>query len=146
MRVSLSCGNFPLDLFWAQSDSSVILETSLRKIEMQQRQANRYKSSAPTLYRWSSSEGLSRGGEGKTLDISTCGVFVLAVSCPPVGTPIKLEVWLPKLHNASPGVRLYGEGQVIRIDRDIKRSGFAATVNFQAEGSEEVENLDGCEN
>jgi hypothetical protein len=111
---------------------------------MQQRQANRYKSSAPTLYRWSPSEGQSREGEGKALDISTCGVFVLAVSCPPVGAQIDLEVWLPKLHDASPGVRLHGQGQVIRIDRDIKRFGFAATVDFQAEGSEELETLNGC--
>jgi hypothetical protein len=112
---------------------------------MQQRQANRYKSSAPTHYRWSSSEGQSHGGQGKTLDISTCGVFVVAVSCPPVGTPIELEVWLPKLQDESPGVRLFGQGQVIRIDRDTKSSGFAATVDFQAEGFEDVEGLDGWE-
>jgi hypothetical protein len=105
---------------WAKCRSGKY-ERSVRKLGMQLRQATRYQSSSPTFYRWDSSEGQPHQGEGMTLDISTQGVFIRAIACPPVGTHIELEVWLPKLHKGSPGILLYGEGQVLRVGAALER-------------------------
>lgn len=106
---------------------------------MELRHANRYRSTSTTFYRWASPEGQPQNGEGLTLDISTRGVFVLATTCPPPGTQVEIEVWLPKLKDTSPEIRIQGKGQVLRVEHDVTRAGFAAAVRFQVEGSAEAE-------
>jgi hypothetical protein len=111
-----------------------------RAIEL--RKASRYRLSAPALFLWAPQDGPPQTGEGITRDISTSGVYVLAESSPPVGARVQLDILLPKLADASPGMHLHGEGVVLRVEPGgakgavATEGGFAAAVQFYPEASE----------
>lgn len=100
------------------------------------RKAKRYPLSAPTLFTWARHEGKVRSGQGIIRDINTLGVYVLTNTLPPVGALVQMEIMLPKLTDTGPGMRLTGEGVVLR--REPKGTneagnasgGFAASMQF----------------
>jgi len=101
------------------------------------RNANRYRLNAPAVFWWFETDGLSERGSGITQDISSSGVFVLTTTLPPLGARIELVVLLPGVGDESPGVRLNGEGFVLRLQRDPKEPvGFAASVQFYQENTD----------
>jgi hypothetical protein len=110
-------------------------------VDLYQRHANRYEVTTPVSYWWSSSRGTTHSGTGETRNISHCGVLVATGECPPIGAPIQITVHLP--HRRSPGVgmKLEGEGKVLRVenaDRAVEcepGSLFAASVQFYFEAS-----------
>jgi hypothetical protein len=103
------------------------------------RKSARYLLSCPALYRWTLADGSSQDGLGTTRDVSGDGVFVLANRCPPLGVRIDLKINLPRPSGIGIGVRLNGEGRVLRVEEDGEGEmrGFAASVSFSPYSIEE---------
>lgn len=103
------------------------------------RRSIRYRLSAPALFMWAPKDGKPRSGKGVTRDINTLGVYVQTDAMPPVGARVQMEIVLPKLKDAGPGMRLEGEGIVLRCNRgDAAKCGFAASVQFYPEATDAV--------
>lgn len=101
-----------------------------RAVEL--RRIRRYKVQAPVFFSWKDSEGGSQAAEGMTRDISTQAVFVLARNCPAAGNQLRINVLLPSL-SKKPGVRLRGEGVVLRVDYSGSEiRGFAVVTNLRS--------------
>ncbi len=62
----------------------------------------------------------------------------MATTLPPAGARLQLGILLPKLHDSGPGVRLCGEGVVLRCLGGGESAGFAASVQFYPEPPDEV--------
>jgi hypothetical protein len=134
-RLCLSCRSFSNNVI---SDSIVNGRHSLRVDEYENggveravelRRIKRYNVQAPVFFSWKDLEGGSQAAEGMTRDISTHAVFVLARNCPAAGNQLRIDVLLPSLRSKKPGVRLRGEGVVLRVDRtDLGDSGFAVVA------------------
>jgi hypothetical protein len=103
----------------------------------QLRNANRYRLCTPAFFLWVGQDGALQGGEGVTVDISTCGAFVMADTPPPVGARIQVEIVLPGLEDSSPGMLFSGEGHVLRVERKEARIGFAAALQLCLEASDQ---------
>jgi hypothetical protein len=80
------------------------------------RKAIRFPLDAPIVFWWAD-RGIDKKGEGRTLDISEMGAFVLASTCPPAGTHIGFEVLLPMLPGFKPRTRVEALGQVLRVEK-----------------------------
>ena len=108
-----------------------------RAIEL--RKTKRYPVSAPTLFMWAPANGKPQSAQGVTRDIHTFGVYVKTNAVPPLGALVQMEIVLPKLGDDSPGMRLQGEGIVLRCDYgEATKSGFAASAQFYPEAAEAV--------
>jgi hypothetical protein len=101
------------------------------------RRANRYRLCTRASFLWVGQDGTLHGGEGITVDISTCGVFMMADTPPPAGVRVQVEIALPGLEDSSRGMLLSGEGYVLRLERKEARTGFAAALQFCPEASDE---------
>jgi hypothetical protein len=102
-----------------------------RAVEL--RRIKRYNVQAPAFFSWKDLEGGSQVGEGTTRDISTQAVFVLARNCPAAGNQLRMDILLPSLRSKKPGVRLRGEGVVLRVDYSGSEiSGFAVVTNLRS--------------
>jgi hypothetical protein len=98
-----------------------------REAPKQPRKAIRFPLEARIVFRWADS-GIERQGEGRTHDISEVGAFVLSSICPPLGTEISFNIFLPVLPGFEPKTRVEAVGRVLRIEqtRGIEgRDGFA---------------------
>jgi PilZ domain len=98
-----------------------------REARKQPRKAIRFPLEAPIVFRWTDS-GIEKQGEGRTHDISEVGAFVLSSICPPLGTEINFNIFLPVLPGFEPKTRVEAVGRVLRIEqsRGIEgRDGFA---------------------
>jgi len=84
----------------------------------------------------------SDGGEvlelaGVTRDVSMKGIFFLAGAALNVGTHLKVDVVLPTLSGQRRGMKLHGEGTVLRVERQGRSErGIAAKVAFEGETEE----------
>ena len=106
-----------------------------RAIEL--RKTKRYPVSAPALFMWAPTHGKPQSAQGVTRDMNTFGVFVKTNAVPPLGALVQMEIVLPKLGDNSPGMRLQGEGIVLRCEYgDATKSGFAASAQFYPETAE----------
>src|SRR5664279_1052431 len=115
-----------------QCNRDRIIQRSGQIVEL--RNANRYRLNVPAVFWWPGVDGFSEHGEGITTDISSSGVFVLTTALPPLGTRIELDVSLPGVGDGSPGIRLNGEGFVLRLQPGPTGPvGFAASVQFYPE-------------
>jgi len=134
-----SCRSFSKNV---NSDSIVIGRHSLRVDEYENggveravelRRIKRYNVQAPAFFSWKNSEGGSQAAEGMTRDISTQAVFVLARNCPAAGSQLRIDLLLPSLRSKKPGVRLRGEGVMLRVDYSGSEiSGFAVVANLRS--------------
>lgn len=103
------------------------------------RKTKRYRLSAPALFVWAPQDGKPKNGKGVTRDINTFGVYVLTDAVPPIGARVQMEIVLPRLVDSSPGMRLQGEGIVLRcVNGDASKRGFAASAQFYPEATEAV--------
>jgi hypothetical protein len=108
------------------------------------RKSKRYQLSAPAHFMWAPKDGKPQSGQGVTRDINTFGVYVQTNALPPAGALVQVEIVLPRLVDAGPGMRLTGEGIVLRREADSAKGisatggGFAATMQFYPEATESV--------
>jgi len=112
------------------------------------RHANRYEVAAPVSYWWSSPKGPIHSGKGETRNLSHSGVLVATGECPPIGASIQMTILLPRIRGSGIGMKLHGEGVVVRVEDSAttvasKPAGaFAATVQFYPETSEKSQQPD----
>ena len=110
-----------------------------RAVEL--RRIKRYYVQAPAFFSWKDLDKSSHTAEGMTRDISTQAVFVVARNCPRAGDQLRLDVQLPSLRG-TPGVRLGGEGVVLRVDRtESGDSGFAVATSLRSEARDAMDIL-----
>lgn len=120
------------------------MKTTNMRCAIELRRAKRYRLSAPALFLWAGQDGKPRNGQGVTRDINTSGVYVLTDAMPPVGARVQIEIVLPKLAGSSPGMRLTGEGVVLRREANGNKGvgttepGFAASAQFYPEATDAV--------
>jgi hypothetical protein len=108
---------------------------------MELRRIKRYYVQAPAFFSWKNSDKSSQAAEGMTRDISTQAVFVVARNCPRAGDQLRLDVQLPSLRG-TPGVRLRGEGVVLRVDRaESDNIGFAVATCLHSEARDTMDIL-----
>jgi hypothetical protein len=103
-----------------QTDSTVDL--------IDRRKNNRYELGAQVSFLWKDSEGNSHQGTGTMRDVCVRGLFVMTFIAPPIGTPIRLEVYFDS-SLAEPRVSIHAKGRVCRVDtvnQNRERWGFAA--------------------
>ncbi len=96
---------------------------------MQVRNYTRRSLALPILFAWEDKRGVRRRGDGITRDVSAGGTFLFTETCPPAGTKIEFELFLPKISEQSSIIRVQGKGRVLRVElpRDgEERGGFAA--------------------
>lgn len=113
--------------------------------ELFMRHTSRFEIVAPVSYWWPSPTGALHSSKGETRNISQRGVLVAAEECPPLGSPVQLTIRLPRLREKGLGMRLEGEGMVVRV-QDTSNShllgptqAFAVSVQFYLEKSEQQE-------
>jgi hypothetical protein len=76
------------------------------------------------VFAWHDANDVRRQAVGLTRDISVRGAFAFTVSPPPLDTIVKFECFFPPVRGASQSVRMYGQGQVVRVGaRDGETSG-----------------------
>ncbi len=97
---------------------------------VEQRNIKRYYVQAPTLFSWKNTDAKVHTAEGTTRDISMQGLFVTAHECPPAGNHLTIEILLPSLLGGRPGVRLKGDGVVLRVDQP--HAGFAVAARLRS--------------
>ncbi len=96
---------------------------------MERRKSNRYELRAPVDFTWMDSTGVEHKGNGATLNVSPFGAYVWCYGrCPPVGTPVILDVKLPRRQERS--VQIKGGGLVIRVAEILGSPAFAVTTDF----------------
>ena len=89
-----------------------------REAPGQPRKAIRFPLEAPMVFRWADS-GTEKQGEGRTHDISEVGAFVLSSICPPVGTEISFNIFLPALPGFEPQTRVEAVGRVVPWSKPV---------------------------
>ena len=90
---------------------------------MEMRKELRYRLDVPVLFSWESVHHRRLHGEGITRDISVQGAFIVTPTCPPVETPVQVEVTLPSLVDQNSVIRIEGVARVIRIDHPMGSGG-----------------------
>ncbi len=94
---------------------------------MEMRKEKRYRLDASALFSWGSVHHTRLRAEGITRDVSVPGAFIQSPTCPPVDTPVHVEILLSSLMGFKE-IRIKGEARVLRVEhrRDgRKENGFA---------------------
>lgn len=100
------------------------------QICMELRKRVRYRLRANAVFRWESSEHHRLLGEGVTRDISLTGAFISTLACPPVGTPIQLDVILHIPFDGNERrVLMKAAAKVIRVEHAKEVEGFAVITD-----------------
>ena len=87
----------------------------------------RYRLSADAVFAWEGAQHDRLQGEGITRDISLAGAFIFTSTCPPVGSTVQLDVFLPPILGAAgKRVRIRTSATVLRIENSAGSKGFAA--------------------
>lgn len=113
---------------------------------MDARREKRYQVQAVVKFTWPTLANETETSIGRTRDISSGGIFVVAAPTLPVGTWVHLDVTLPGLRNRE-GARLTSMGCVIRSEN----SGFAVAaqskfgLRFNRENNHDSQTLPGVE-
>jgi hypothetical protein len=136
-RLSNSCApaarGVPYTLSWGSittmtnfySDSVPLSEQHFRT---NQRAAVRFELHAEVTFCWLDESGVSRYGDGRTLDISTKGVYVVSATWPPRGASVAMNIDIPWSTSQSRFLQVAVEGRVVRIQpisNARHRSGFS---------------------
>ena len=116
--------------------------------DLEKRRTRRYELTAPVNYWWPGPSGSVQASRGMTLDISNSGVMIIAGKSPPMGVRIQATIHIARHGGGVVPLELHGEGIVVRIEpgtatQPSQRSkGFAATMHFYSELSNESNNPD----
>ena len=98
---------------------------------VERRRVVRFRLNAPAIFRWKDQSGTKQEEMGRTLDISTSGIFVTCQTALPVGAAVSLEIHVPPLErNTLQQLRLEATGRIVRLVEAGPNSGFAATAQL----------------
>lgn len=98
------------------------------------RLSNRYQLAALLYASWRNTGGTISNLAGVTRDISMRGVSFLTSTNIEVGTCIELDVYLPFPSRQGRGIKLHGEGTIVRVEPlGVVEKRVAAEVLFQTE-------------
>jgi hypothetical protein len=97
------------------------------------RTANRYRLTAVVFFSWRNPDGRRMHFKGVTRDISMQGVCFLTASNIALGAYIELDVYLPSLNGRTRGMKLHGQGTVVRVESVAFEKRVAAEVLFDTE-------------
>jgi hypothetical protein len=86
------------------------------KVFTEMRRELRYRLDAPALFFWENTFHRRLQGEGTTRDVSVLGAFIATPTCPPVQSPVQVELILPSLAGMKTEIRIRGEARVIRVE------------------------------
>ena len=123
------------------------------KVSTEMRREIRYRLDAPALFFWENAFHRRLQGDGTTRDVSVLGAFIATSTCPPVKTPVQVELILPSLSGMKTEIRIRGEARVIRVENSWGGqggNGFAVVrddVDHWSLAWNEIPNsrlLDGC--
>jgi hypothetical protein len=94
------------------------------------RKTLRFLLQTAVTFLWTSGDGKSRHGEGRSRDISEHGAFVFAPDCPPVGASVMLTIDLEGIPDEIGPFPVEVEGEVLRVqkfpaERGVLTDGFA---------------------
>ena len=103
---------------------------------MDRRKTTRYPVRAPVLFKWTDADGASLQDGGFTRDASTGGLFVCSEHPPPLKSAVSIEVLLPLFDAPSPGLRLSGQGVVVRVEERESPRGFAVKTHLDLDDGE----------
>jgi hypothetical protein len=95
------------------------------------RSVTRFRLSAPAVFQWVDSQAAQKKGEGITRDISGAGIFLWSEQCPPCGSEVVCEVFLPRLKPGTKGIQMKSRGRIMRLETPEKghhRAGFAVAL------------------
>ena len=85
----------------------------------------RYKLRPPLVFKWTEASGNPIHEAAFTRDISTGGLFISCVECPPIRASLSLEIMLPPNSEIrSHGMRLDATVHVVRIASATEEKGF----------------------
>ena len=107
------------------SDPALLTSRQFRK---NQRAAVRFELHAEVTFCWLDESGISRYGDGRTLDISTKGVYVVSATWPPRGASVAMNIDIPWSTSQSRFLQIAVEGRVVRVEpvsTTRHRSGFS---------------------
>jgi hypothetical protein len=97
----------------------------------------RYKLCLPLLFKWTDGSENPVQEAAFTRDISTGGVFISCVKCPPIGATLLLEIMLPpNSEMRSHALRLDATVQVIRIASELEERGFGVAGDLAPQEGE----------
>lgn len=107
-------------------------------MDLVNRRTKRFEYAAPATFWWSPGGGFLQSATGVTRDIGNTGVLIETSECPPPGVHIQVTVFLPLIEGSGYGMKLHGEGVVVRVeggraDTDEQPTAFAASVHFYPE-------------
>ena len=100
----------------AEADSNARCLFCGPSVLMEMRRELRYRLGAPALFFWQSAHHRRLRGEGSTRDVSVLGAFIVTATCPPVETPVQVELVLPSPMGTKTDIRIRGEARVIRVE------------------------------
>jgi PilZ domain-containing protein len=85
-------------------------------------------------FRWDDNAGNCQKGKGISRNISEQGIFVETLTCPPLGTRTRAEVWIQQLKDEAQSCQISLEGRVVRIESSGVRAFFGgfAMAAFEA--------------
>jgi len=115
---------------------------------LERRHTRRYELTNPVKFWWLDPSGSIQASQGKTSDISSSGVMVIASKCPPKGARIQATITVAPRDGSDRPLELNVEGIVVRIEpgkptgRSQRSVGFAASVNFYFELSDDSDDLE----
>jgi len=81
------------------------------------RKFTRYRQILAVTLDWTDERAKAMFAEGLTQNISAGGLFVHINQCPPEGTVVHYDVFLPAMPRIGSGVRIAGTGKVVRVER-----------------------------
>ncbi len=90
---------------------------------MELRRKLRFRVRAPAVFSWEGARGDRFQGEGLTRDISLCGAFLFSPTCPPVGEPIQLDIFLSLPDGSVSPVQVRAQACVVRVEHCLPESG-----------------------
>lgn len=85
----------------------------------------RIRLKVPVIFSWRDERGSRRRARGYTRDLGPGGMYLIAPRCPPRGTAVGLEAYLPPLSPVAPFWLMQAHGRVVRVESEPGGEGLA---------------------
>ena len=101
---------------------------NMNQTETQRRKAKRFRLRLAVIFSWRDEDGILQSGEGRTCNISSCGIYVRTKCAPFPGNAVEMNVFLPQPACDIRAAEIRANGQVTRVDQGPRDEvcGFAA--------------------